>query len=52
MVHVHSAKEVAIVTKLVSILDPKTGQVTKRQPRALPSNSSAIVEVSMCMPDS
>lgn len=53
VVHVHAAREAAIVSKLVSLLDPKTGQVTKRQPRALPSNSSAVVEVSggMCWAD-
>lgn len=45
VVHVHAAKEAAVVSKLESVLDPKTGKAVKCRPRALPSNSSAIIEV-------
>ncbi|KAF5778179.1 putative protein-synthesizing GTPase [Helianthus annuus] len=43
--HIHHAKEVAKVAKIVSLLDPKTGKVTKKSPRCLLAKQSAIVEV-------
>jgi elongation factor 1 alpha-like protein len=46
VLHVHCAKEAAVVSHLEAILDPKTGQPKKLRPRALPSNSSALVEQS------
>ncbi|XP_028783872.1 HBS1-like protein isoform X2 [Neltuma alba] len=43
--HVHHAKEPARVSKILSILDPKTGEVTKKSPRCLIAKQSAVVEV-------
>ncbi|PWA71283.1 HBS1-like protein [Artemisia annua] len=43
--HIHHAKEAARVTKMVSLLDSKTGKVTKKSPRFLLAKQSAIVEV-------
>ncbi|XP_024990348.1 HBS1-like protein isoform X1 [Cynara cardunculus var. scolymus] len=43
--HIHHAKEVAKVAKIVSLLDSKTGKVTKKAPRCLLAKQSAIVEV-------
>ncbi|XP_023745666.1 uncharacterized protein LOC111893814 isoform X1 [Lactuca sativa] len=43
--HIHHAKEVARVAKIVSLLDAKTGKVTKKSPRCLVSKQTAIVEV-------
>lgn len=46
--HIHHAKEVARVAKIVSLLDAKTGKVTKKSPRCLVSKQTAIVEVCYC----
>ncbi|CAI9113540.1 OLC1v1014154C1 [Oldenlandia corymbosa var. corymbosa] len=43
--HVHHAKEAARVVKILSLLDPKTGQVSKRTPRCLLANQNAAIEV-------
>ncbi|GKA83759.1 HBS1-like protein isoform X1, partial [Tanacetum coccineum] len=43
--HIHHAKEAARVKKIVSLLDSKTGKVTKKSPRCLLAKQSAIVEV-------
>ncbi|KAL8099725.1 hypothetical protein AgCh_032111 [Apium graveolens] len=43
--HVHHAKEVARVVKILSLLDSKTGKVTKKAPRCLLSKQSAVLEV-------
>ncbi|WOG82998.1 hypothetical protein DCAR_0102171 [Daucus carota subsp. sativus] len=43
--HVHHAKEAARVVKILSLLDSKTGKVTKKAPRCLLSKQSAVVEV-------
>ncbi|CAI9300068.1 unnamed protein product [Lactuca saligna] len=43
--HIHHAKEVARVSKIVSLLDAKTGKVTKKSPRCLLSKQTAVVEV-------
>lgn len=43
--HVHHAKEAARVAKIVSLLDPKTGKVSKSSPRILKAKQSAIIEV-------
>jgi len=42
---VHHAKEAATVVKLVAMLDPKTGQPTKKSPRCLTAKQSAMLEV-------
>ncbi|KAJ6856139.1 elongation factor 1-alpha-like isoform X1 [Populus alba x Populus x berolinensis] len=43
--HGHHAKEAARVVKIISVLDPKTGKVTKKAPRRLISKQSAVIEV-------
>ncbi|XP_010541534.1 PREDICTED: HBS1-like protein isoform X2 [Tarenaya hassleriana] len=43
--HVHHAKEAATVVRLVSLLDPKTGEVMKKSPRCLTAKQSAVLEV-------
>ncbi|KAJ6814759.1 HBS1-like protein [Iris pallida] len=45
--HIHHAKEAARVVKIVSLLDPKTGKVSKSLPRALKAKQSAIIEVTL-----
>lgn len=45
--HIHHAKEAARVRKIVSLLDPKTGKVSKSSPRALKAKQSAIIEVTL-----
>lgn len=42
---IHHAKEAASVVRIVSLLDSKTGEVTKKAPRCLMSKQSAVVEV-------
>ncbi|OIW19264.1 hypothetical protein TanjilG_20389 [Lupinus angustifolius] len=43
--HVHHVKEPARVSKILSVLDPKTGKVTKKSPRCLTAKQSAVIEV-------
>ncbi|XP_073001381.1 uncharacterized protein [Typha latifolia] len=43
--HIHHAKEAARVTKIVSLLDQKTGKTSKRAPRFLKAKQSAIIQV-------
>ncbi|ESW31507.1 hypothetical protein PHAVU_002G243900 [Phaseolus vulgaris] len=43
--HIHHAKEPARVSRIVSVLDPKTGKVTKKSPRCLIAKQSAVIEV-------
>ncbi|XP_043709762.1 HBS1-like protein isoform X4 [Telopea speciosissima] len=43
--HVHHAKEAARVVRILSLLDQKTGKVTKRAPRCLTAKQSAVIEV-------
>ncbi|KAJ0090088.1 hypothetical protein Patl1_12703 [Pistacia atlantica] len=45
--HIHHAKEVARIVKIVSLLDTKTGKVTKKAPRCLTAKQSAVVEVAL-----
>jgi elongation factor 1 alpha-like protein len=45
--HIHHAKEAARVLKITSLLDPKTGKVTKKSPRCLLAKQSAILEVEL-----
>ncbi|XP_059460012.1 uncharacterized protein LOC132189330 isoform X3 [Corylus avellana] len=45
--HVHHAKEAARVVRIVSLLDPKTGKVTKKAPRCLTAKQSAVIEVAL-----
>ncbi|XWS17932.1 hypothetical protein CRYUN_Cryun33cG0110200 [Craigia yunnanensis] len=43
--HIHHAKEVARVARISSLLDSKTGKVTKKAPRCIVAKQSAVVEV-------
>lgn len=43
--HVHHAKEAARVDKILSVIDPKTGKVSKRAPRCVIAKQSAVIEV-------
>ncbi|EOY29196.1 Translation elongation factor EF1A/initiation factor IF2gamma family protein isoform 2 [Theobroma cacao] len=43
--HIHHAKEAARVAKISSLLDSKTGKVTKKAPRCIVAKQSAVVEV-------
>ncbi|XP_022729609.1 HBS1-like protein isoform X2 [Durio zibethinus] len=43
--HVHHAKEAARVARISSLLDSKTGKVTKKAPRCIVAKQSAVVEV-------
>ncbi|KAG8656763.1 HBS1-like protein isoform X3 [Manihot esculenta] len=43
--HIHHAKEAAGVVKIVSLLDSKTGKVTKKAPRCLAAKQQAVIEV-------
>ncbi|RDX95441.1 HBS1-like protein, partial [Mucuna pruriens] len=43
--HIHHAKEPARVSRILSVLDPKTGKVTKKSPRCLTAKQSAVIEV-------
>ncbi|KAG2691681.1 hypothetical protein I3760_08G019300 [Carya illinoinensis] len=45
--HVHHAKEAARVVRMLSLLDPKTGKVTKKAPRCLTTKQTAVVEVAL-----
>ncbi|XP_062163817.1 uncharacterized protein LOC133870668 isoform X3 [Alnus glutinosa] len=45
--HVHHAKEAARVVRILSLLDPKTGNVTKKAPRCLIAKQSAVIEVAL-----
>nr|XP_043612949.1 HBS1-like protein isoform X2 [Erigeron canadensis] len=43
--YIHHAKQDGRVSRIVSLLDPKTGKETKKSPRLLLAKQSAIVEV-------
>lgn len=45
--HIHHAKEAARIVKITSLLDTKTGKVTKKSPRCLTAKQSAIVEIAL-----
>ena len=44
-VHIQHVKEAARVARIVSLLDSKTGKVTKKAPRVLSAKQSAVIEV-------
>ena len=46
-VHVHAAHEPGHVSRLVALLDAKTGEVRKARPRALARAATALVEVTL-----
>lgn len=45
--HIHHAKEAAKIVKILSLLNPKTGKVTKKAPRCLLAKQNAMVEVAL-----
>ncbi|KAG0503755.1 hypothetical protein HPP92_003827 [Vanilla planifolia] len=45
--YVHHVKEAARVVRIVSLLDQKTGKISKTAPRVLKSKQSAIIEVDL-----
>ena len=49
-VHAHAAREIGHVSRLVSGVDPKTGEVSKKKPRVLLKGQNAIVEVTISRP--
>lgn len=52
-IHAHTAREAGHVSALLSVLDAKTGEVVKRNPRCLVKGQTAIVQVTparaMCL---
>ncbi|CAI5468707.1 unnamed protein product [Closterium sp. Yama58-4] len=47
ILHAHAAKEACRIAALTAILDAKTGDIARAKPRAVGSNQSAIVELSL-----
>ncbi|XP_072995549.1 uncharacterized protein [Typha latifolia] len=45
--HIHHAKESARVVKILSLLDQKTGKVSKKTPRILTARQTAIIEIKL-----
>ncbi|KAI8620107.1 P-loop containing nucleoside triphosphate hydrolase protein [Chytriomyces sp. MP71] len=50
VVHHQSASTPAIISKLVAVLNKSTGEVVKKNPRALPKNVTAIVDIKLERP--
>ncbi|KAJ3259891.1 hypothetical protein HDU77_001611 [Chytriomyces hyalinus] len=50
VLHHQSASTPGIISKLVSILNKATGEVIKKNPRALPKNVTAIVDIKLDKP--
>ncbi|KAJ8763732.1 hypothetical protein K2173_003514 [Erythroxylum novogranatense] len=44
-IHIHHAKAAATVANIISLVDPKTGKVTKKAPRCIISKQNAVLEV-------
>jgi elongation factor 1 alpha-like protein len=44
-IHVHAARENGTVTRLLSLLDAKTGEVSRRRPRCLLKGQTAVIEI-------
>lgn len=49
-VHVHAAHEAGRLSRLVALLHPRSGEVARARPRALPAGATALVEVSLNRP--
>eukprot|EP00890_Picochlorum_soloecismus_P003749 jgi/Picsp_1/4375/NSC_01881-R1_translation elongation factor 2ef1a eif-2-gamma len=43
--HSHAARSTGTISKLVSIVDPKSGQVMKDKPRCLLKGQGAVIEI-------
>ncbi|KAJ3071519.1 HBS1-like protein [Rhizoclosmatium hyalinum] len=50
VVHHQSASTSGIISKLISVLDKSTGEVSKKNPRALPKNVTAVVDIKVERP--
>ncbi|XP_053202131.1 protein HBS1-like [Panonychus citri] len=50
VLHCKNLQKQATISKLISLLDKSTGQVTKTKPRCLSANSSGIVEIETSKP--
>ena len=48
--HYQQHSEPAVVTKLNALLDKTTGEETKKHPRCLPKNSTAVIELTFDKP--
>lgn len=46
-IHAHAAMENGHVSQLIATVDPKTGETSKKKPRVLTKNQSAVVEVTV-----
>ena len=46
-IHAHAAMENGHISQLVATVDPKTGESSKKKPRVLTKNQSAIIEVTV-----
>ena len=44
-IHAHSARASGAITRLVSLLDPKTGQESRARPRMLLKGQTAVAEI-------
>ena len=49
-IHVHTAQEAGHISRLVSTLDAKTGEVVRQRPRAVMKGQTAILEVTLARP--
>ena len=49
-IHMHTAQESGQISRLISVLNPKTGEVTKARPRAIVKGQTALVEISLARP--
>ncbi|KAI8808949.1 P-loop containing nucleoside triphosphate hydrolase protein [Cladochytrium replicatum] len=47
VLHLQSITEGAFLSKLVALVDKSSGEAVKKNPRAIPKNSSAVVEVQL-----
>ena len=49
-IHVSTAQEAGQISALVSTVNPKTGEVAKRRPRAVLQGQTAILEITPVQP--
>lgn len=49
-IHVHTAQESGQISQLISVLNPKTGEVTRARPRAIVKGQTAVVEITVARP--
>lgn len=49
-IHVHTSQEAGQISSLVSLLDAKTGEASKKKPRAILKGQSAVVQITPVQP--